>query len=73
MLLPKQNTFSPKQFQLEGSEFQNNLQNFFPGTQTTRNKFLKPALSISSPYNDMFVLAKTENQKIGDATSSGSK
>ena len=61
-------TFSPKQFQMEGSGFKSKLHKFFKGTQTAWNKFVKPALNTASPYFGMAVAAKTENPEIGKGT-----
>ena len=60
----KQNTSTPRQLQLEGYRFKNIRKNFLVYNQTTRNQFLEPALNISSPYKNMFISAKTENQKL---------
>ena len=64
----KQITFSPNQFQLEGSGFKNKLKSIFRGTQTAWNKFLKPAINATAPFIGMAVTAKTKNPKIGQAT-----
>ena len=66
----KQITFTPKHFQLEIAGFRQKLkQKIFTDTQTTSNKFLKPALNIESPYINLAVSAITKNPKIGEATS----
>ena len=65
----KQITFTPNQFQLEGGSIKSKLQkNIFKGTQSTRNKFLKPAINATAPFVGMAVSAKTKNPKIGAAT-----
>ena len=64
----KQNTFTPKQFQLEGGSIKSKLQKIFKGTQTVRNKFLKPAINATAPFIGMAVSAKTKNPKVGQAT-----
>ena len=64
----KQITFTPNQFQLEGGSIKNKLKSIFKATQSARNKFLKPALKMASPYRGMAVSAKTKNRKIGQAT-----
>ena len=64
----KQITFTPKQFQLEGSSIKSKLQKIFKGTQTAWNKFLKPAINATAPFIGMAVSAKTKNPKVGHAT-----
>ena len=64
----KQKTFNPRQFQLEGNGFKKTMKNYFKGSQTVWNKFLKPALNIASPFIGIAVSAKTKNPKIGQAT-----
>ena len=64
----KQITFSPNQFQLEGSGFKNKLKSIFRGTQTAWDKFLKPAINATAPFIGMAVTAKTKNPKVGQAT-----
>ena len=64
----KQLTFTPKQFQLEGGSIKKILQKFFRWTQTAANKFLKPAIKATAPFIGMAVSAKTENPKVGQAT-----
>ena len=46
----------------------NKLQKIFRGTQTARNKFLKPAVNVAAPFIGMAVSAKTKNPKVGAAT-----
>ena len=46
---------------LEGSGFKNTMKKSFQGSQTTWNKFLKPALNKASPYIGMAVSAKTKS------------
>ena len=64
----KQNTFTPKQFQLEGGAIKSNLQKKYKRTQTAWNKFLKPAINATTHFIGMAVSAKTKNQKVGQAT-----
>ena len=64
----KQITFSPNQFQMQGSGFKNKLKSIFRGTQTAWNKFLKPAINATAPFIGMAVSAKTKNPKVGAAT-----
>ena len=59
---------TPRQFQLERNGFKNTMKNIFKGSQTAWNKFLKPAVSIASPYIGMVVSAKTKNPKVEQAT-----
>ena len=61
-------TFTPHQYRLEGGSIKSKLQKFFRGTQTARNKFLKPAIKATAPFIDMAVSAKTKNPKVGQAT-----
>ena len=44
------------------------MQRIYKGSQTARNKSLKPALDIASPYIEMAVAAKTKNPEIGRPT-----
>ena len=55
---PKQITFTPKEYQLEGAGFKSILQKNFEGTQSARNKFIKPAVNVAAPFIDMAVAAK---------------
>ena len=55
---PKQNTFTPKQFQLEGGPSKSKLQKTFKGTQTAGNNFLSPAVNATAPFIEMAVSAK---------------
>ena len=64
----KQITFTPKQFQLEGGSIKSKRQNFFRGTQTAWNKFLKPAINATAPFIGMAGSAKTKNPRVGQAT-----
>ena len=43
---------------------------FYEGTDKAWNKFLEPAINITSPYNGMAVGAKTKNPEIGRAPGS---
>ena len=54
----KQIIFSPNQFQLEGAGFKNTMKKIFKGTQSSWNKFLKPALKIATPIISAGVGAK---------------
>ena len=64
----KQISFTPKQFQLEGSGFKNKMKKIFKGSQKAWDKFLKPAVNMSAPFIGMAVSAKTKNPKVGQAT-----
>ena len=64
----KQITLISNQFQLEGAGFKNTMKKIFKGSQTTWNKFLKPAINMASPYIGMAKSAKTKNPKVGAAT-----
>ena len=60
-------TFTPHQYMLEGGSIKSKLQNFFKGTQTAWNKFLKPAVNVAAPFFGMAVSARTKNPKVGQA------
>ena len=64
----KQITFTPNQFQLEGSGFKNKMKKIFKGSQKAWDKFLKPAVNMTAPFIRMAVSAKTKNPKVGQAT-----
>ena len=64
----KQITFTPKQIQLEGRSIQSKLQEIFRGTQTTWDKFLKPAVNVAAPFIGMAVGARTKNPEVAQAT-----
>ena len=66
----KQIIFTPRQFQLEGASIRGKLQKIFTGTQTAWNKILMPAVNVAAPFIGMAVSAKTENPKVGQATTS---
>ena len=66
----KQITFSPNQFQLEGSGFKNKLKSIFRGTQTAWNKFIKPGLKMATPLISAAVAAKTKNPQSAQVTNS---
>ena len=53
---------------LEFGSIKSKLRKKFKGTQTARNKFLKPAINASAPFVGMAVSAKTKNPKVGQAT-----
>ena len=64
----KQVTFSPNQFQLEGSGFKNTMKKIFKGSQTAWNKFLKPTINTLAPVIGMAIGAKSKNKQVGAAT-----
>ena len=64
----KQNTFTPKQFQMEGRSITNKLKSIFRGTQAVLNKFLKPAVNMAAPFIGMAAGAKSKNPQVGQAT-----
>ena len=68
MYLSNVNTFTPKQFQLEGGSLKSKLQKLFRRTQTAWKKFLKPAINATTPFIGMAVSAKTKTPKVGQAT-----
>ena len=65
----KQITFTPRQFQLEGGSVKSKLQNFFTGTQTAGNDFLKPGLKMATPLVSAAIAAKTNNPQSAQLTS----
>ena len=64
----KQITFTPNQFQLEGSGFKDKMKKIFKGSEKAWNKFLKPAVNVAAPFIGMAVSAKTKNPRVGQAT-----
>ena len=64
----KQITFSPNQFQLEGSGFKITMKKIFKGSQMGWSKFLRPTINILEPVIRMAVGAKRKNAKVGAAT-----
>ena len=64
----KQNTFTPKQYKLEGGSIKSKLQKIFKGAQSAWNKILKPAINATAPFLGMALSAKTKNPKVGQAT-----
>ena len=65
----KQITFSPNQFQLEGSGYKNTMKKTFKGSQTTWNRFRKPKLKIATPIISAGVAMKTKNPQSAQVTS----
>ena len=61
-------TFTPHQYMLEVNGFKNTFKKIFTGSQTAWNKFLKPAVNVTSPFIGMAVSAKSKNPKVGQAT-----
>ena len=61
-------TFTPHQYMLEGGSIKSKLQKIFKGTQTAWKKFLKTAINATAPSIGMAVSAKTNNPKVGQAT-----
>ena len=64
----KIHTFTPHEYMLEGGSIKSKLQKIFKGTQTAWNKFLKPAVNVAAQFIGKAVSAKTENLKVGQAT-----
>ena len=60
--------FTPHQYMLEGGSIESKLQKIFKATQTAWNKFLKPAINATAPFIGMAISAKTNNPKVGQAT-----
>ena len=61
-------TFTLHQYMFEGGSIETKLHKIFNGTQTSWNKFLKPALKFASPYVGMAVSARATNPQNGKAT-----
>ena len=61
-------TFTQQQYMLEGGSLKSKLQKIFKGTQTAWSKFLKPAIIATAPFIGMVVSARTNNPKVGQAT-----
>ena len=61
-------TFTPHQYMVEGGSIKSKLQKFFRGTQTSWDKFLKPAVNVAAPFIGMALGAKTKNPKVAAAT-----
>ena len=61
-------TVTPSTKMLEGGSMKSKLKSFFRGTQTVWNKFFKPAINASAPFIGLALSAKTENPKLGQAT-----
>ena len=51
---------------MEGSGFKKKDKSF-EGTQTTWNKFLKPAVNVAAAFIGMAVGAKTKNRQVAQA------
>ena len=62
----KQNTFTRKQFQMEGAGFRNTIKKTFQGSQTSWNIFSKPAVNVAAPFIGMAVSAKTKKNQNWD-------
>ena len=67
-VIVKKITFTPKQFQFQGGLIKRKLKSTFKGTETAWNKFPKPAISAATPFIGMALSAKSENSKVGQAT-----
>ena len=66
---PKQITFTPKQFQLEGNGFKNTNKKLFKRTEKLWNNSFEPGLKIASPITSAGVAAKTKNPQSAQITS----
>ena len=55
----KQFIFTPGQFQLERTRFQNNIQKIHKRTETAGNKILQPNVNVAAPAIGMAVAAKS--------------
>ena len=61
-------TFTPNQFQIEGSGFKNTMKKIFKGSQTAWRKLLKPTINTLAPVIGMAVGAKSKTKPVGAAT-----
>ena len=61
-------TFTPHQYMLEGGSIKSKLQKIFRGTKKAWDRFLTPAINATAPFIGMAVSAKTQNPKVGAAT-----
>ena len=64
----KKISFTPKQFQLEGSGFKNTMKKNFKDSQKAWNSFLKPTINTLAPVMGMAVGAKSKNPQVAQAT-----
>ena len=69
----EQITFTPKQFQLEGSGFGNTMKEIFSGNEKRWNFFIKPRLKIATPMIWASVAVKTKNLQSAQITSNNLK
>ena len=60
--------FTLKQFQMEGSSFENTIKKSFRGSQTVGNNSLKPTVNTLAPVISMAVGAKTKKPQVAQAT-----
>ena len=65
----KQITFTPKQFQLEGSGFKIAMRKIFERTEKMWNKFIRLGSKIATPIISAGVPAKTKNPQSAQITS----
>ena len=54
-------TFIDHQYMLEGGSIKSKLQKIFKGTQTARNKIIRPGLKMATPLISAAVAAKTKS------------
>ena len=64
----KQITFTPKQFELEGTGSKSFMKKVFKGSKTAWDKFLKPVVNTTAPFIGAAVGAKFNNPKAGQTT-----
>ena len=66
-------SFSPREFQLEGSGFKSTMGKSFEGTEKMWKNFIKPGLKIASPIISAGVAANTKNPEACETTSNLSR
>ena len=64
----KQISFSPNQFQLEGSGIKNRLKSIFRGTKKAWDSFIKPGLKMVTPLISAAIAAKTRSPQSAQVT-----
>ena len=65
----KHTTFTPRQFQLDGSGFRNTMKIIFEGNEKIWNIFIKPGLKIATPIISAGVAAKTKEPQSAEIAS----
>ena len=60
----KQITFTPQDFQMEGTGFENTKNKIFKGSQTAWKKPLRPAVNVAAPFIGKVVSGKTKIENL---------